>query len=326
MRIVSKSYLSNHGASEKMPPSSHLDPSDQIQDTISHDTCKTTPDTRCQERESNKGAHELQKVAAWSAPESPKQPPTTQVERDQVAGVLSAPKHSQRSEPENMDGPHAPAKNKVVLGEDGSTSDQSEISRLSQALESRLTLSEQPSLHVRTTVGKTESEARRQSSNERRPFSSSRRRFSIYTQNGPTCGDGGRVECFVSGCGTTKSFISELLYATLWTQNGRIMLTIRRRHGQQAHSFFYCNECCNGFKTWEAKMAYLPQCSNYCMSPTCVAVDAAVSCTGDPQTQRHVRTQECPTVGRVQDDHKLEFLKCVFRSLYPDGMEPVAGQ
>lgn len=168
-------------------------------------------------------------------------------------------------------------------------------------------------------MGITESEARRQSSNERR-------QFWARSQHGPTSGDCGRVECFVSGCGRTKSFISELLYATIWTQNGRVMLTVRRRYIQQAHSFFYCNEYCNGFKTWEAKMAYLPQCSNYCMSPSCVAVDAAVSCTRDPQTQRNVRTQECPTVGRVKDDHKLEFLKCVFRSLYPEGTEPVACQ
>jgi hypothetical protein len=99
-------------------------------------------------------------------------------------------------------------------------------------------------------------------------------------------------------------------------------LTIHRRHAAQAHSFFYCNDCCNGFSTQEAKNAYLPQCRHFCMWPLCVPYSARVSLTGDPQSQRHLRTQYCPTLGRVEDKHKLEFLKCTYRAVYPEGTEP----
>lgn len=126
-----------------MSPPSHVDPSDQIQDAISHDTCKTMPYTRSQERQSNEEIHGLQKMAPrWSAHAFPKQPPTTQVERNEVAGVLSAPNPSQRSKSglENMDSSHAFVNNNVVSGEDELASDSSEFSFLSRVFESRLDL------------------------------------------------------------------------------------------------------------------------------------------------------------------------------------------
>jgi hypothetical protein len=43
--------------------------------------------------------------------------------------------------------------------------------------------------------------------------------------------------------------------------------------------------------------------------------------TGDPQSQRHIRTQDCPTIGRVNDEHKLQYLRCICRSVYPEGTE-----
>jgi hypothetical protein len=63
------------------------------------------------------------------------------------------------------------------------------------------------------------------------------------------------------------------------------------------------------------------------MSPSCVADDAKVSLTGDPpQSQRHIRTEECPTIRRVKDKDRLEFLRYVYKVVYPEGTEPVARQ
>ena len=292
-----------------------MDPSDQ--DFMSRDTINIGSDTRTPDHSSNEPTRELQDLDSKTVAPIP-HPSSTLVECDEVAGEVPGRNPSQRvkSEPDNkMDGLHELPEKKVIPGENAPTRRLPKVSSLSSAME-RMSIAGPLDERYWLGNGKKAADVRRTV-----PSSLFDRRDAYR----PPGNDDG-IECFVGDCGTKKSFLSVLLYATLCAQTTATLLISCRRHAETAHDFFYCNECCEGFSTQKAKRAYLPQCSNFCMSPSCVADDAAVSRTGNPQSQRHIRTQECPTVGRVEIEHKLEFWKYLYESVYPEGTEPATCQ
>lgn len=107
--------------------------------------------------------------------------------------------------------------------------------------------------------------------------------------------------------------------------NDTRILTLSRRHAENQHSFFYCNVCCTGFKSSSDKDAYLPQCSQFCIAPHCMG-DQECSKDNDLQVRKHRRAPSCPVTRKVEVNHRLEYFKHCYQSLFPCGSEPRQGE
>ena len=206
-----------------MPPSSPADRSDA--DAARHDTGKTPPDILTREPRSTEQTHELANNAVLGAHY---QPPETQIEHDEISSLTPElnPFQQAKSEAESQDEWRSLPRKEVILRRDAPESCSSEINDLSEALEGRLSLSQQPSI----------------SADQIRELST--RSFSRnavygnygaqYSQEAPTrkgrcfrlvsfgagdtvvhagdnCEYDNLVHCFVDDCGTKQPYISLLL-------------------------------------------------------------------------------------------------------------------
>lgn len=205
-----------------MPPSSPADRSDA--DAARHGTGKTPPDILTREPRSTEQTHELANNAVLGAHY---QPPETQIEHDEISSITPEFNSSQqaKSEAESLDGWRSLPEKEVILRRDVTQSCSSEINDLSEALESRLSLSQKPSISA-DQVRELSTRTRISSFSEiaayyglgaqysQTPAYGEGNSISILRRRrraGCVDRDDNVVHCFVDNCGTEKPYISILL-------------------------------------------------------------------------------------------------------------------